>query len=105
MKHKTFREYSLAARSTRLSTASEAYVLMGLVGEVGELYSKLSKSVRDGTDFPEEDLLQELGDILWFVSSIADDLGSNLTDVASMNIKKLQDRKKRGTLKGSGDNR
>lgn len=105
MKNKTFRDYSLLARSTRLPTADEGYAILGLVGEVGELYSKLAKSTRDGVQVPTDDLLQELGDILWFVSAISDDLGSNLSDVATMNINKLQERKKRGTLNGSGDKR
>jgi NTP pyrophosphatase (non-canonical NTP hydrolase) len=48
---------------------------------------------------------KELGDVLWFVSEMSYMIGTNLSEVAELNVKKLQDRQKRNTLKGSGDNR
>jgi NTP pyrophosphatase (non-canonical NTP hydrolase) len=47
----------------------------------------------------------ELGDVLWYCAALAGDLGFTLGEVAEANISKLQSRKDRGTLQGSGDNR
>jgi NTP pyrophosphatase (non-canonical NTP hydrolase) len=52
-----------------------------------------------------EKLIKECGDVLWFVAVLSEYLGYNLADVADMNIEKLQDRAKRGTIQGSGDDR
>ena len=82
------------------------YLVTGLAGEVGELASIYAKEVRgDNTPYPYTRMAAELGDVLWFVAMIADDLGVNLSDVAQGNLNKLADRAVRGKLKGSGDNR
>jgi NTP pyrophosphatase (non-canonical NTP hydrolase) len=47
----------------------------------------------------------ELGDVLWYIAALSRDLNISLNDVAKMNIEKLADRKERGVLGGSGDNR
>jgi len=50
-------------------------------------------------------LIKELGDVLWYVSAIAHDLGFALSHVADINIGKLQDRLNRNKIGGSGDDR
>jgi len=50
-------------------------------------------------------VLDELGDILWFVSELARVLDTDLSAVADLNRKKLASRMERGVIKGSGDNR
>jgi len=111
-KENTFDRYQSAARVTRLPSADESYALLGLSGEVGELHSHIAKYVRDGSadDVAEalalqQNVAKELGDILWFVSAIADDFNISLSTIVNMNLQKLIDRKNRGTLGGSGDNR
>ena len=47
----------------------------------------------------------ELGDVLWYISALADDLGVTLEEVAKANIEKLQSRMERNKIKGDGDNR
>ena len=85
-----------------------AYDGLGL-GEAGEVQGKIKKIIRDNGGFITsenvEEIKKELGDVLWYVSSMCDNLGIKLEDVAEGNIKKLQDRRDRGTLHGSGDNR
>ena len=50
-------------------------------------------------------MIKELGDVLWFVAIMADELGVSLEQVAQQNIDKLYSRQRRGALKGSGDER
>ncbi len=101
----TLNEYQAYAMTTRLPTADLGYVTLGLVGEIGELYGKIAKSLRDDTTVPQDDIKKELGDILWFIAAMCYDHKLSLEDVAKTNIEKLQSRKQRNTLKGSGDNR
>lgn len=102
-----FRTYQQEAMRLRLNSAwSVSYPRLGLPGEVGELLSIYAKHVRDGEkDNHKELVFKELGDILWFIAAIAEDEGFDLSDVAKGNITKLTDRRDRGVLQGSGDNR
>lgn len=85
------------------------HLLLGLVGETGEIAEKAKKIVRDkGSDFAQwdvGDITKELGDTLWYVAVIADYFDITLEDVAELNIAKLADRRRRGVLGGNGDNR
>lgn len=47
----------------------------------------------------------ELGDVLWYVSLLAAELGISLEEVGERNLEKLAQRQHSGTLNGSGDNR
>lgn len=83
------------------------YPVLNLGGEAGELQSKFSKVVRGDVKLWNilDDISDELGDVLWHVSQIATELGISLDDIALNNLAKLEDRKKRGKLMGSGDKR
>ena len=101
-------DYQADARATCLESAKNLpYLICGLSAEAGEVAGKFAKYIRDRTEFYklEEDLIKELGDVLWFVAIIADDLGVTLSEVAQQNIDKLYSRQQRGSLKGSGDER
>lgn len=68
--------------------------LLGLVGEVGGLLSEYKKMLRDGAlheHYPEQ-VAEELGDILWYVSTVATKFGLDLEKIAIDNIEKTEDR-------------
>lgn len=97
--------YQEQAMTTRLATADEGYALLGLAGEVGELYSLVAKGIRDGSTPSDDNLKKELGDILWFIAAISKDIGFTLEEIAQANLDKLQKRKYNNTITGSGDDR
>jgi len=78
--------------------------VLGIGEEAGEVIGKIKKLIRDGS-FSKEEVLYELGDLLYYNTATANALGSNLQTVADMNMAKLKDRKKRDVIQGSGDNR
>ena len=78
---------------------------LGLVGESGEVAEKIKKVFRDKGKFSDEDVLKELGDVLFYVVALSNIFGGNLKKTMEMNMAKLDDREQRGKLKGSGDNR
>lgn len=96
-----FAIYPEAGRSTPLAMA---YCALGLSGEAGEYSEKVKKLIRDGKlDKPLA--AKELGDVLWYLTRSANELGYTLTDIAEINVVKLTDRQERGVLGGNGDTR
>lgn len=108
----TIDEYQTAALDSAVYPKSAAivYPTLGLTGETGEVADKVKKVIRDKNgDFDNEDIrkeiAKELSDVMWYAATLAHDLGYSLTDICQLNIQKLQSRKLRGVLHGSGDNR
>jgi NTP pyrophosphatase (non-canonical NTP hydrolase) len=112
-----FNEYQKRAITTDLSAGKGDDVLsigfmdkiLGLIGESGEIAEKLKKVLRDkNAKLSEEDrqeLIKELGDVLWYVALLSHYLKVPFDDVATQNISKLKSRHRRGKIAGSGDNR
>lgn len=122
----TFNEYQETAKTTAMylekvrakygdTIPEEIYDLLALsyvsngLGEVGEVQGKVKKLIRDSAGDVDDEkakaIALELGDILWYVASMATELGIELDDIAQANADKLKSRKERGVLAGSGDNR
>lgn len=105
-----FNEYQDWTDSTAIypeaNTASPielVYLALGL-GESGEVQGKVKKLIRDQA-FDAKDIAKELGDITWYIARLAKAVGYTFEDIITMNVNKLEDRKDRGKLKGSGDER
>ena len=78
---------------------------MGLIGETGEFFEKLKKHKRDDTPLDKKGITLEAGDMFFYFIAILNLLDIKLSDVVKENMKKLDSRERRGTLKGSGDYR
>jgi NTP pyrophosphatase (non-canonical NTP hydrolase) len=85
------------------------HLVLGLVGESGEVAEKFKKWVRDDESdesrIDRADIAKELGDVLWYAAVLADYLDLSLDEIAATNLAKLAGRQSRGVLGGSGDNR
>jgi len=107
-----FQEYQAQARETALYPQvgqNLLYPTLGLAGEAGEFANKVKKIQRDVAGEMSEEirqsLVEELGDVLWYVSQLSSEIGATLEQVAERNIEKLASRKVREALHGSGDHR
>ena len=123
-------DYQKRAMSTCMPSCKNiSYMLLNLVGEVGEFASKIAKAIRkeqlaigwsesckeadESHLIPtasfyewkelEEELKKEAGDILWQLSGLCTVMGWDLEDVAQLNLDKLAARKAAGTIDGNGD--
>ena len=123
----TLQEYQEQAMKTCLKESNNfSYMILNLMGEVGEFSGKVAKLIRKGKasvgyfmpndfemasiDYPgavdaDNELLKEAGDILWQLSGLCTVMGWSLEDVAEQNLQKLADRQQRHVIDGNGDNR
>jgi len=86
------------------------YLALGMTSEAGEVAGKVKKLIRDGEDVEGFELKKiaiasEIGDVLWYCAMMAKEVGVPLNTIMQENLRKLHDRKERGTLQGSGDDR
>jgi len=67
---------------------------LGLIGEAGSVITELKKNLRDGNAYVNysKKLQEELGDVLWYISTIATENNLNLEEIAKENLKKIKDR-------------
>ncbi len=109
----TLDEYQKQALTTVIKSDSEfrdlLHWVLGINGEAGEIAEKVKKIIRDKqgevSKADKAEMAREVGDVLWYLAVFAHHLGVSFEDVAKQNLDKLQSRKKRGVLGGSGDNR
>lgn len=115
----TLQEYQEKAMTTCLPSSNNfSYMMLNLVGEVGEFASKVAKHIRKGhleinqsniagvlSASDNDELRKEAGDCLWQLSGLCSVMGWSLEDIAQQNLDKLASRKERKVIDGSGDNR
>lgn len=119
-KELTLNEYQGKAMGTRLPSCNNfSYMMLNLVGEVGELAGKVAKAIRKETGIMDDanfyyhmnqdegepssselyaDLKSEAGDILWQLAGLCSVMGWPLQEIGQGNLDKLSNRKKEGTI-------
>ena len=65
---------------------------LGLTGEAGEVADLIKKHIGHGHELDVGKLKLELGDVLWYVTGLAQVLGLTLSEIAQANINKLERR-------------
>jgi NTP pyrophosphatase (non-canonical NTP hydrolase) len=96
-------EYQDAARRTLNVDWPEreqiANAVMGLAGEAGEIADLYKKKLYHGHDVSAMQIIDELGDLLWYLAAVASLEGLSLADIARQNIDKLKVRYPNGFTK------
>lgn len=93
--HMTLDEYQqLAARTigTRTHADQLSNMALGLAGEAGETADMLKKHLFHGKPLDAEEVIKELGDVMWYVAGMATAIGVSLDDIAQRNVDKLRKR-------------
>jgi len=88
----TFKEYQEEARKTRQPNAGMAYFAAKLPCEAAEVAEPIVKNQFHGKPLDRKAVGKELGDLMWYMSQIADELGFTLEEIAEENIAKLRER-------------
>jgi len=108
----TFNEYQAITKKDAIFPDEDnhfIYATLGLIGEAGEVAEKIKKIWRDKekevSERDREEIKKELGDVLWYMSQLASEIGLDFDDVASANLAKLASRLQRNVIHGAGDNR
>lgn len=86
-------EYSaLALRTANLDKDPLTHATMGICGEGGEIADVVKKHVFYGKNLDKQHLLEEAGDLLWYVNLLIHATGSDWPTVLAANIAKLEAR-------------
>jgi NTP pyrophosphatase (non-canonical NTP hydrolase) len=97
---KAIESFAVYPREAELTAIS--YLTLGLNGEAGEVAEQVKKAIRnDGniTDERRAKILDEIGDVLWYVSRIAAEFDVSMSEVAEQNVIKLKRRQQLKNLK------
>ena len=104
-----YQQAALRTAAPRTKKNELFHLVLGLAGESGEIAEKIKKVVwhhnSDESKIDRDDLAKELGDLLWYITVMADYFDLSLEKIAAGNIAKLASREQRGVLRGNGDNR
>jgi NTP pyrophosphatase (non-canonical NTP hydrolase) len=100
---KTFKTYQEVVERTD-ERKQRLVSLLGLVGEVGDLHSMIKKLLvqKDSPTF-RNDIREEFGDLLWYMTSLASLYKISLEEIASHNAKKALSLYSTGTLQRFDD--
>lgn len=89
----TLNEYQeKAMRTATLASTNLVNSALGMSAEAGEFADVLKKHLYHGHPMGTEQMIEEAGDVLWYVALAAKALGVTLEGLAQHNIKKLEKR-------------
>lgn len=72
---------------------------LGITGEAGEVVDYIKKIVFHGHKYEQDKLIEELGDLMWYVSALANFYKIDMNEVLNKNIEKLLKRYPNGFTK------
>ena len=91
----TINDYQELARRTQNAVLAPDYwvehATWGLGSEVGEVLGLFQKT-RQGHQLDREKVIEELGDVMWFVAELCDCVDVSMDEVAARNVEKLRKR-------------
>lgn len=88
-----FNEYQkLALRTANKDKDLVLNAALGLTGESGEVADIIKKYLFQGHELDKEKIIDELGDILWYIAIMAEGLGVKMEVIPTYNIDKLKKR-------------
>lgn len=92
------------AASKRVIELGLMYAGLGIAGEAGEVADEVKKRLRDDTLDPLSDedrtkILEEVGDVLWYICRIANALDASVQEIQNINVSKITARHKEGYYK------
>jgi NTP pyrophosphatase (non-canonical NTP hydrolase) len=94
----TANEYQMEASRTLIDGPDAAYDdheimlvwnALGLAGEAGEVADTIKKAIFHQHGIDRDELIKELGDVLWYVAALCTKLDVSLSEVMEKNIAKL----------------
>jgi NTP pyrophosphatase (non-canonical NTP hydrolase) len=96
-RHMTFDEYQAKALRTKNrgdigGIPDLAVAGLGIAGEAGEVADEIKKVLGHGKAMDVDKLVKEIGDVLWYAASVAEDIGVPLSVIAARNVAKLEAR-------------
>jgi len=75
-----------------LSTMRLLHASMGLVTESGELMDAMKKHLFYGKELDKTNLIEECGDLFWYIALLLNTLNVNMETVMQINVDKLKAR-------------
>lgn len=100
MEELTLNEYQkLAMRTAKQFDCKkdmQTDVGLGLAGEAGEVADIIKKHLAGAKQLDENHLVEELGDILWYLAEASECFNVSLEEIAKKNIEKLAKRHPNG---------
>lgn len=97
----------LAMRTTVPMAHDDCLVLaaLGLAGEAGEIVEHVKKYIYHGHQYDRAEMSKEIGDVLWYLTYLANSLDLRLSDIMQQNIEKLAKRYPNGFTHEDSQNR
>lgn len=68
------------------------HAMVGMCTETGEIQDQLKKHLLYGKTLDKTNLVEELGDLMWYIGIMSDELGVSLEEIMEKNIAKLKKR-------------
>jgi NTP pyrophosphatase (non-canonical NTP hydrolase) len=100
MQYQTHREFvrklckagSIIAEELTPDDCHRLHMAVGISGEAGELLDAIKKAVIYRKPLDVQNVKEECGDLLFYITGMLDSIGSNLDQVISENMEKLSKR-------------